>query len=220
LSLRQAAAGRLPVFLAGLYCVAIAVVPVGFAPTAPLPARIATWMCCLALPVGLLSPWRTLALFSGTVGVLGGALGAFAVVLWGGGRVVLAPLGILGFFALSLAWGALSSPAARQGIGQGVATEWLQPRRHVARSQAIFAGALLLLLPLLLLVPLAIRAPAPGAFAYVVALGVVLVLARLATSLLTRLWLPDTPLDPLLRPAPVVALVAVAVGLAWLMARV
>jgi hypothetical protein len=185
---RQVAAGRLPVFLAGLYCVVVAVLPVGLAPTTPALGRAAMWLSLLSLPVGLLAHPR-LALASGVVGVIGGAIGTFAAALWAGQAIEATPLGVLGFFALALAWGALSSPAARQGVGQGVRAEWLTPRRSVSQSQVLLASLVVLALPLLLLPPLWLEIDGEATFALVASLGLVLVLAPRAADLFTRFWL-------------------------------
>lgn len=223
MSLRQAAFGRLPVFVAGLYCVLVTVMPVGLSPTALPLARAATWVCLLCLPLCLLAPVPRVALLAGTVGVLGGALVALGVTLAAGRELGAPRLGVLGFFALPLAWGALSSPAARQGIGQGTPADWLRPRRSVPRWQVTLAGLLLLGLPLLLLWPLGVTPPAKATFALVLSLGLIVLLARTASEVFTHVWLPDAapPHDPTRarRIAGRFVLLALALGAVVLLSR-
>lgn len=223
MNVRKVVAGRLPVFIVGLYCALLAVVPIGFLPTAPMPARLATWLCLASLPLGLLVPQPGAALFIGTLGLLGGATVVFATTLWAGGTVPLAPLGVLGFFALSLAWGVLSSPAARPGVGQGVSAEWLTARRRVPRWQGRLASGLLLCLPLLLLVGMWLDEPAEATFALVVALALVLWLAHATTAWWTRAWLPDPPRVPASERTRsllgALALVLLVVLVGWLVRR-
>lgn len=220
MNVQKAVAGRLPVFIAGLYCVLLAVLPVGLSSSAPGAARAGTWLCLAFLPLGLLVPHPRVALFMGTAGVLGSAVVVFAATLWNSGTIQLAPLGVLGFFALSLAWGALSSPAARPGVGQGVRAEWLSARRRIPAWQGRVAATFLLLLPLLLLVALWLDEPAEATFALVVALAVVLALAQLTTEVWSRIWLPDAFVSPQRRRgihlAAALALAMLAALVGWL----
>jgi len=186
---RERAAGRLPVLVAGLYCVVTTVVPVGWSPGAPALARWLTWLSLLSLPLGFEAPSPRLALLLGVGGVIGGAIGTFATALWAERTIEATPLGVLGFFALALAWGALSSPAAQHGALQGVRAEWLTPRRSVAPWQVFAASALVLGLPLLLLPPLALEENGAATFALVAALGLILLLLPRVAELSTRFWL-------------------------------
>lgn len=223
MNIQKAALGRLPVFIAGLYCALLAVLPVGLSPSAPGAARAGAWLCLAFLPLGLLVPHPRAALFMGTAGVLGSAVVVFAATLWAGGSVQQAPLAVLGFFALSLAWGALSSPAARPGVGQGVHAEWLSARRRIPAWQGRLAAVTLLLLPFLLLVSLWLEDPAEATFALVVALAVVLALAQFTTEVWSRIWLPDAFVSPQRRRGAKLAgavLLVVLVGLVgWLLRR-
>jgi hypothetical protein len=186
---RERAAGRLPVLVAGLYCAVTTVVPVGWAPGAPALAQRLTWLSLLSLPLGLLAPSPGLALLLGVGGVIGGAIGTFAAALWAGRTIEATPLGVLGFFALALAWGALSSPAAQHGVGQGARTEWLTPRRSIARFQVLATSTLVLALPLLLLPPLSLQEDGAATFALVAALGLILLCLPRVAELSTRFWL-------------------------------
>lgn len=223
MNVQKAVAGRLPVFIAGLYCVLVAVLPVGLSPAAPGAARAGAWLCLAFLPLGLLVPQPRAALFMGTAGVLGSTVLVFAATLWNSGTIQLAPLGVLGFFALSLAWGALSSPAARPGVGQGVRAEWLSARRRIPAWQGRVAASFLLLLPLLLLVSFWLEEPAEATFALVVALAVVLALAQLTTEIWSRIWLPDAFVSPNrrsgLRLAAALALAVLVALVGWLIRR-
>jgi len=220
-TLGEVVRGRLLVLVAGAYCVLVAVLPIGFAPGAPPLARAATWAALLCLLVTLDVPRRRIALYAGTVGVLGGSLGVFAAVLWEKGRVPAQPLAVLGFFALALAWGALSSPAAHPGAAHGTSVAWLRPRRSVPAWQVTLGSLTLLSLPLLLLLPLSVESPARATFALVLALCLVLLLARECTGIFTRAWLGDaTPTQKsahALRRVAEVALVSLALAaVLWL----
>jgi hypothetical protein len=217
MNLRRAVAGRLPVFVAGLYCTLVCVLPVGLAPTAPPAARVFSWLCLVSLPLGLLLPQPQLALLAGMVGVLGGATGTFAAALWAGQTIVPTELGVLGFFVLALAWGALSSPAARQGVGQGVTLDWLTARRRVPRQQVVLARIFLLTLPVLLIAPLRLVLPGQATFALVLSLSLILWLAPLTSDLMARSWIPDPAVAiGRARALRVVAVVALLVlGLVW-----
>jgi len=218
-TLRQAVAGRLPAFVAGLYCVLVCVLPVGLAPSAPPVARLASWFSLLSVPLGLFVPQPRLAVTLGIGGVLGGAAATFGAALWAGQAVAVTKLGVMGFFAFALAWGALSSPAARQGIGQGVVADWLMPRRRVPGLQATLARVFLLSLPLLLLLPLQLPLPGQATFALVLSLGVILLLAPRSTDVLSRLWLPDVAAPGergrVLRAIPLLVLLLLALGWVW-----
>lgn len=216
MNLRRAVAGRLPVFVAGLYCALVCVVPVGLSPAAPPLASACSWLCLASLLLGLFAPSARLALLVGMLGVLGGGIGAFAAVLWSGQPIVATPLGVLGFFALALAWGALSSPAARQGVGQGVRLEWLTARRRVPRTQVLVASLFLLSLPLLLLAPLQLALPGQATFALVLSLGVILWLAPRTSDLMTRIWLPEPAVAKSRIRALVVAVAVALLALALL----
>jgi hypothetical protein len=186
---RALAAGRLPAFVAGLYCVVATVMPVGLQPGVP-PA--AGWLARLALAcllLGLLAPSPRIALWVGIGGVLGCSIGTFGVLLWAGRAIEATPLGVLGFFALSLAWGALSSPAAEQGALRGTRAEWLAPRRSVPAWQVLLASLFVVALPLLLLLPLGLEQEGEATFGLVAALGLILLLLPRAADLVTRFWL-------------------------------
>jgi hypothetical protein len=222
-TLRQAVAGRLPAFVAGLYCVLVCVLPVGLAPTAPLVARLASWVSLLSVPLGLFVPQPRLAVIAGIFGVLGGATITFGAALWVGQPVPVTMFGVLGFFGLSLAWGALSSPAAREGVGQGVVADWLMPRRRVPALHATLARVFLLSLPLLLLVPLRLPLPGQATFALVLSLGAILLLAPRTTDVLSRIWVSDVTAPGekarVLGGTLVIALLVLALGWVWQLGR-
>lgn len=207
--MRRRLSARLPTVATGLYCWAVAVLPLALAPRATPGVAVPTVLAPLALLMGLFLPNERWAESIAILGFLGNA--GLVWLGWGGaGSDALPPpgsaegplwisseLGVIGLFAFALSWGALSSPLSGPGEGVGTPGTGLAPWLLVPRAEAVPLFVLPLLLPLLLLAPLRVENAAHSILATVLSLGLILSLGRTLSSLATARWVRGSGARPL-----------------------
>ncbi len=212
---------RLPVALIGLYAWGVSVAPAALRAEAPLGATVSALVAVAALLGALLVRRNFWSLVWG-VDVFFGACG---VCWWSLGQADLAErpglLGVLGWLAYTLAWGALSKPVLnKEREVARVPGAVLEPRVRPSRTALFVVLPLLLLTPLLLAAPAGVERDAAAVLGQVVVLILLVLLVRSGAAWGAQLQTsePKTPVSARLRRSalPVLGLLLfIGVGLIW-----